>query len=434
MPVVGGRVDGVVPARAARRTRRASVDGTRGRAGIGAHRSVRPPIRARVVGRSSEHAIDELYLGGQAIRRGMSIELEIGATRVRLETGRVGAQANGAVMASEGDTVIYATACASRELTGDGSFVPLTVNYSERFSAAGRTAGGFRKRDGAVSERETLKARLVDRPIRPMIPKGWGYDTQILQWLMSFDGERSTDALAITAASAALAVSNIPLKKPVVGVRVGLMPGSDEPIVNPSQEQMKESRLDLVLAGTDEAVLMIEGFCDFLTTDEMLRAIAKGHEAVSKACKEIDAWAQTVAPPKMNEKLIVPPEGVDEAVEALVGAELAEAIIIPIKQVRGASIGAARERAVDALKDQYEVRLRCLAPSRELDCALPIRRNRFSREFVGCGSTASAYKNVNALNGRPAHLGFAAEYFWTRPLHALYIPGVDITREKLTMS
>ena len=212
------------------------------------------------------------------------------------------------------------------------------------------------------------------------------------------------------------------------------MPGSDEPIVNPSQEQMKESRLDLVLAGTDEAVLMIEGFCDFLTTDEMLRAIAKGHEAVSKACKEIDAWAQTVAPPKMNEKLIVPPEGVDEAVEAIVGAELAEAIIIPIKQVRGASIGAARERAVDALKDQYEVRLRCLAPSRELDCALPIRRNRFSREFVGCGSTASAYKNVNALNGRPAHLGFAAEYFWTRPLHALYIPGVDITREKLTMS
>lgn len=232
----------------------------------------------------------------------------------------------------------------------------MTVNYAERFSAAGKTSGGYKKRDGGLRENETLKARLVDRPIRPMMYKGWGYETQVLQWLMSFDAERSTDALAITAASAAMAVSDIPLKKPVVGVRVGLMPGSDEPIVNPTSAQMKESRLDLVLAGTDEAVLMIEGFCDFLTTDEMLRAIEKGHQAVSKACKEIEAWAASIAPVKMMDKLIVQPEGVEEAVEALVGEDLEKAIVIPIKQERGAMIGAARERAVEALKDQFEVR------------------------------------------------------------------------------
>lgn len=332
--------------------------GTDGRRSTG---MVRPGCGRRRRGesttvRGAEHELDDAYAGGSATRTKKTLELRIGESTVTLETGAIGLQANGAVMAREGETIVYTTACASRDRTGDGSFVPLTVNYQERFSAAGKTAGGYKKRDGGLRENETLKARLVDRPIRPMMYKGWGYETQVLQWLMSFDAERSTDALAITAASAALAVSDIPLKKPVCGVRVGLMPGSDEPVVNPTSEQMKESRLDLVLAGTDDAVLMIEGFCDFLTTDEMLRAIEKGHQAVSKACKEIEAWAAEVAPPKMMEKLIVPPEGVDEAVEALVGQELADAIVIPIKQERGAMIGAARERAVEALKEQFEVR------------------------------------------------------------------------------
>jgi polyribonucleotide nucleotidyltransferase len=339
--------------------RAASGDGARARAN--ARRRATRATRAR----GAEHALDALYLGGRAERDARELVLRIGESEVRLETGKIGLQANGAVFASEGETVLYNTACASRECTGDGSFVPLTVNYAERFSAAGRTSGGYKKRDGGLRENETLKARLVDRPIRPMMYKGWGYETQVLQWLMSFDAERSTDALAITAASAALAVSDIPLKKPVVGVRVGLMPGSDEPVVNPTSEQMKQSRLDLVLAGTDEAVLMIEGFCDFLTTDEMLRAIEKGQEAVAKACKEIDAWAATVAPQKMMQKLIVQPEGVDEAVAALVEDELKQAIVVPIKQERGAMIGAARERAVEALQDEFQVRqwlrIRCLA-------------------------------------------------------------------------
>ena len=113
-----------------------------------------------------------------------------------IETGRIGLQANGAVMVTEGETMLYTTICAGRDITADGGFVPLTVNYQERFSAAGKTAGGYRKRDGGVRENETLIGRLVDRPLRPMIPKGWAYDTQILEWVLSYDGVRSMDAVS----------------------------------------------------------------------------------------------------------------------------------------------------------------------------------------------------------------------------------------------
>ena len=380
---------------------------------------------------AAEHELDAMYMGGRAERDEQTLTLEIGTSRVTLARGKIGLQANGAVMATEGETIVYSTACASRDCTGDGSFVPLTVNYAERFSAAGRTAGGYKKRDGGLRENETLKARLVDRPIRPMMYKGWGYETQILQWVMSYDGTRSTDALAITAASAALAVSDIPLKKPVVGVRVGLAPGSNEPIINPTAEQMKTSRLDLVLAGTDEAVLMIEGFCDFLTTDEMLLAIEKGHEAVAKACKEIDVWAAAVGKPKMMEKLIVAPDGIDEEVEALVGEDLTKAIVIPIKQERGAAIGGIRERAVAALSEKYKVRhmiLYFIALVFCFCCVCFTRRRALRKVFTASlekllakTQLPSAYINVNETNGRPAHLGVAPEYFWIRPLQSFHI-------------
>ena len=286
-----------------------------------------------------------------------TLTLHIGESVVTIETGRVGLQANGAVMVTEGETVMYTTCCAGREVTADGGFVPLTVNYQERFSAVGKTPGGYRKRDGGVRENETLIGRLVDRPLRPMIPKGWAYDTQILEWVLSYDGVRSTDALAITAASAAAAISDVPLKKPVAGVRVGLLPGETEPILNPTSEQMSRSRLDLVLAGTEDAVMMIEGFGDFLTVDEMLYAIEKGHEAVANACREIEAWAKEVGRDKATEKMLETPDGVDEAVEAAVGVELAEAMAIGQKQVRGAAVEKVRNKAMEALEENYSVRV-----------------------------------------------------------------------------
>jgi polyribonucleotide nucleotidyltransferase len=173
-------------------------------------------------------------------------------------------------MATDGETMMYTTVCTDNDSAGDGSFAPLQINYAERFSAAGRTSGGYLKREARPKDHEVLVARLVDRPIRPMVASGWTHSTQILQWVMSYDGQHATEPLAITAAGAALAVSHVPMKSVVAGVRVGLLPGGKGYVVNPTVAEMEESRLDLIVAGTTEAVLMIEGFCDFLTEDEML--------------------------------------------------------------------------------------------------------------------------------------------------------------------
>ena len=355
-------------------------------------RVVAPNGRRRPVRCAAAGAPDDPYAALD--RTPKTLTLRIGESEVTVETGRIGRQANGAVMVTEGETVIYATICAGRDVTADGGFVPLTVNYQERYSAVGRTAGGYRKRDGGVRENETLIGRLVDRPLRPMIPKGWAYDTQILEWVLSYDGARSTDALAITAASCAAAISDVPLKKPIAGVRVGLLPGETEPLINPTCEQMERSRLDLVLAGTEDAVMMIEGFGDFLTTQEMLYAIEKGHEAVANACRDIDAWAKDVGRVKNEAAVLVAPEGVDDAVRALVGAELAEAMAISVKQTRGAAVEGIRARAIESLAGGDDAKFTVSAvrrPAQSLRfafCALllfslfPPGPRAFSRPFV----------------------------------------------------
>jgi polyribonucleotide nucleotidyltransferase len=162
----------------------------------------------------------------------------MGESQITLETGAIARQANGAVLAREGDTTILSTICAG-ESGQDGSFLPLTVVYQERFSAAGRTSSGFSKRDGRPRDNEVLVSRLVDRPLRPVFPEGFTQDTQILQLVLSWGGERTADALAITAAGAAAAVSDVPFSKPVAGVRVGWLRGAAGPVVNPTQAQVR---------------------------------------------------------------------------------------------------------------------------------------------------------------------------------------------------
>lgn len=188
--------------------------------------------------------------------------------QITLETGEIGRQASAAVMVTDGETVLYTTACSDNDFASDGSFAPLQINYTERFSAAGRTSGSFFKRDSRQKENEVLVSRLVDRPIRPMIADGWPHSIQVLQWVLSYDFENSPEPLAITAAGAALALSDVPLKNVVAGARVGLLNG--EFVVNPTVSETEQSSLDLVMAGTKDAVLMIEGFCDFLTEEQML--------------------------------------------------------------------------------------------------------------------------------------------------------------------
>ena len=186
-----------------------------------------------------------------------------------LETGEIGRQASAAVMARDGETMLYTTVCADDDAASDGSFAPLQVVYTERFSAAGRTSGSFFKRDSRPKDHEVLVSRLVDRPLRPAVSSGWPHSTQVLQWVLSYDFVHSPEPLAITAAGAAMALSEVPMKCIVAGVRVGLMADGSF-VINPTVQEMEESKLDLVMAGTKDAVLMIEGFCDFLTEDQMV--------------------------------------------------------------------------------------------------------------------------------------------------------------------
>ncbi|GMH40287.1 hypothetical protein BSKO_08191 [Bryopsis sp. KO-2023] len=265
------------------------------------------------------------------------LEVDVGGRKIYLETGEVGRQANGAILASDGETVIYTTACCNNDKpTSYSDFVPLTVDYQEKFSAAGKTKGGFMKRDRAV-DHEILTARLVDRSIRPLFMDGWVNETQVLEWVVSFDGEHLPEPLAITAAGAALAISDIPLAKAVAGVRVGWIEG-EGPVVNPTLEQLENSKLDLLLAGTADAVIMIEGYADFLSEEDMMKAIDLGVKAVNSAADQIAKWAEQVGKQKLIDYLIPCPSSLVDTLDSFCGLELKEVFKEWEKKVRGAQM------------------------------------------------------------------------------------------------
>src|SRR5437773_8161532 len=183
-------------------------------------------------------------------------ELTIGQNTLRFETGKLAKQAGGSVIVRYGDSVVIVTACRSANAREGIDFLPLTVDYREYTYASGRIPGGFFKREGKSAEKEVLTSRCIDRPIRPLFPSGWRFETQIIALVLSADGENDTDVLAITGASAALAISAIPFEKTIAGVRVGLVDG--QYVINPTFEQRKASSLDLVVAGSRDAIVMVE--------------------------------------------------------------------------------------------------------------------------------------------------------------------------------
>jgi polyribonucleotide nucleotidyltransferase len=185
-----------------------------------------------------------------------AVELDLAGRTLRLETGRVAKQADGSIWASYGDTVVLATAVASQNAKPGVDFLPLTVDYQEKAYAAGKIPGGYFKREGRPSEKEVLTSRLIDRPLRPLFPEGYYFETQVIASVLSSDRTGSSDVIGITAASAALAVSNIPFLGPIAGVKIGRVNGQF--IVNPDLEALKGSELDLVVAGTADAVMMVE--------------------------------------------------------------------------------------------------------------------------------------------------------------------------------
>src|SRR5215213_8924124 len=204
-------------------------------------------------------------------------EIDWSGRRLVLESGKVARQADGAVLASLGETVVLATAVANRAVKPGQDFFPLTVNYQEKAFAAGRIPGGFFKREGRPSEAEVLKSRLIDRPIRPLFPEGFRNEVQVVATVLSHDMENDPDIVAMIGCSAALTLSGIPFLGPIGAARVGYRDG--QYILNPTIDQIKTTQLELVVAGTSEGVLMVESEAQELPEDIMLGAVTFGHQA-----------------------------------------------------------------------------------------------------------------------------------------------------------
>ncbi len=266
------------------------------------------------------------------------LTIPINGREISFETGKIARQANGAVMARSGETMVLATACANSKAAEGIDFFPLRVDYQEKFSAAGKTLGGFIKREGRPAEREILLSRLIDRPLRPMFQDGFYNEVQLLAYVMSYDGIHTPDALAICAASAALVISDIPLIKPIAAVRMAYI--DDTFIVNPTLEEQKKSRLDLMIAGNDEAILMIEGFCDFLTEEQILTAIEEGHAAIRTICEHLLTWQEQIGKPKMKAEIKLPPSALLKEIHSLSAEKITEALHIVEKEKRDEAFSA----------------------------------------------------------------------------------------------
>ena len=235
------------------------------------------------------------------------VSVEIGGRTLTFETGKIARQAHGSVVAKYGDTVLLATACMDSRAT-EKDFLPLTVDYRENTYSAGKIPGGFFKREGRPSEREILTSRLIDRPLRPLFPEGWSTETQIVALVLSADSENDPDVIGVTTASAALFCSNIPFHTPIAAVRVGLIDG--KLVCNPTVAEQKTSLLNIVVAGSDEAIVMVEAGSLEVSEDTVTDALAFGHEQVRKivaAIRELHAKVQpkklAVAPPPFDEAL-----------------------------------------------------------------------------------------------------------------------------------
>lgn len=281
-----------------------------------------------------------------------TINILIGGKDVSFETGKIARQAGGAVVVRCGETMVFTAVCAAPEASPDVDFLPLKVDYKESFSSAGKTVSGFIKREGRPSEREILLSRLIDRPIRPMFEDGYYNEVQVLSYVWSYDGVNSPDPLAICCASAALAISEAPLIKPIGAVRVGMVNG--EFIINPTVEQQKQSKLDLMLAGTEDAVLMIEGTCDFLTEEQVLEAINLGHQNIQKICHALSDWQKRIGKEKNRKSLRPIPKDVLEAVAKIAEPQLVPALRIQQKQKREEALDNVKEAVNQALAPEGE--------------------------------------------------------------------------------
>ena len=274
-------------------------------------------------------------------------EFQYGDHRVILETGRLARQATGAVLVTMGETVVLCTVVGLKTTRPGIDFFPLTVNYQEKTYAAGKIPGGFFRREGRPSEKETLTCRLIDRPIRPLFPKGFKNEVEIICTVMSADKDMDPDIASLLGTSAALAVSGLPFNGPVGAARVGYRDG--QYLLNPGYAALKDSRLNMVVAGTEAAVLMVESEAQELTEDQMLGGVLFGHDSMQAAISAIKALAAEAGKPKWEVAPVTKNEALINAVADLVKADLGAAYRTTDKQERQARVNELRSHAVAEL-------------------------------------------------------------------------------------
>lgn len=277
---------------------------------------------------------------------------QYGNHQVTLETGEIARQAGGAVIVKMADTVVLVTAVANKNLREGMDFFPLTVDYQEKFYAGGKIPGGFFKREGRLTEKETLTSRLIDRPIRPLFPEGFRHEVQVIATVMSMNPEVDGDIPALIGASAALRLAGVPFNGPIGAAKVGYKDG--QYLLNPTASELKESKLELVVAGTEKAVLMVESEAALLSEEVMLGAVVFGHQqlqtviqAINELVAEVGAKSFPWTPAPANTSLV-------DAIKAVIGNRLADAFAITAKSERKDAIAALRKEVLEALEPQFE--------------------------------------------------------------------------------
>ena len=280
-----------------------------------------------------------------------SYSIELGGRTLTMEIGKIAKQANGAVLVRYGDTAVVVAATGTKTPREGVDFFPLTVDFEEKMYAVGKIPGGFIKREGRPAETAILTSRLIDRPIRPMFPEGYHNDVQIVATAVSVDPDNAPDIPAMIGASCALSISDIPFEGPIAGVRVGMIDG--QYIINPTIEQAKVSRLNLAVAGTKDAILMVEAGAKEISEDEMLDAIWFGHEEIKKLVEWQEKIMAEVGKPKMEVPVYEPPAELAAEIEAYGAEQLKAALMDPNKLEREENVARIKAEIADAFMEKY---------------------------------------------------------------------------------
>ena len=280
-----------------------------------------------------------------------SVECNVGTNPITIETGKMARLADGAVVVRSGDTVVLVTVVSATKVKAGQTFFPLSVEYKEKAAAAGMFPGGYFKREGRPTEKEILTCRMTDRPLRPMFPKGYFYDTQVITLLLSADGENEPDILSINGASAACVVSDLPFAEPVGAVRVGRIDGQF--VINPTNSQREHSQLDLVFAGTKDQVIMIEGSANELPEEDFIAALRVAQENVKVICEKQEELRAVCGKEKRAYELCLAKPELLEIGYEIAGDRIEEAIYAPSKVERQKKVGALRDEVEAAIKERH---------------------------------------------------------------------------------